>query len=74
MEPLERLHKLTDREMQIMTLHGRGVSLHEIAKKLGISPKTVAAHRQHILMKLRIKGTDYRKLAFKLAAGLIPRA
>jgi DNA-binding NarL/FixJ family response regulator len=47
--PLERL---TDREMEVFELIGRARSNHEIACKLGISPRTLDAHRAHIREKL----------------------
>ncbi len=47
--PLERL---TDREMEVFDLIGRARSNHEIACKLGISPRTLDAHRAHIREKL----------------------
>lgn len=49
--PLERL---TDREMEVFELIGRARSNHEIACKLGISPRTLDAHRAHIREKLAL--------------------
>jgi DNA-binding NarL/FixJ family response regulator len=47
--PLERL---TDREMEVFELIGQAMSNHEIAARLGISPRTLDAHRAHIREKL----------------------
>jgi DNA-binding NarL/FixJ family response regulator len=45
---------LTRREQQVLTLLSEGLSQKEIASELVISPKTVAAHVQHILGKLSV--------------------
>lgn len=47
--PIERL---TDRELEILTLIGSGREVREIADTLHLSPKTVEAHRAHIKEKL----------------------
>jgi len=47
--PLERL---SDREMEVFELIGQAKSNHEIASLLGISPRTLDAHRYHIREKL----------------------
>lgn len=49
--PLERL---TDREMEVFELIGQAKSNHEIACQLGISPRTLDAHRAHIREKLNL--------------------
>jgi DNA-binding NarL/FixJ family response regulator len=46
------LECLTDREMEVFELIGHAKSNHEIATALGISPRTVDAHRSHIREKL----------------------
>ena len=43
---------LSDRELQVLRCVGRGMSTHEVAEELYISPKTVEAHREHIKRKL----------------------
>jgi DNA-binding NarL/FixJ family response regulator len=45
---------LTKRELQVLHLLADGLAQKEIAAKLVISPKTVAAHIQHILGKLGV--------------------
>ncbi len=50
--PLTRLSK---REIQIMWMVMEGTSVHEIAKKLFLSPKTVNTYRYRTFEKLQIK-------------------
>lgn len=49
------IQKLTDREFEIFQLVGHGKSTRDIAKQLGLSPKTVDVHRANIREKLNIK-------------------
>lgn len=49
--------KLTHREYEILGLIGEGRRLKEIAARLSLSPKTVSAHRGHILEKLGLRST-----------------
>lgn len=51
-QPSFPLERLTDREMEVFELIGHAKSNHEIAARLGISPRTVDAHRTHIREKL----------------------
>ena len=48
------IERLTDRELEIFDLIGRGVTTVDMARRLGLSPKTVEAHRSHIKQKLNI--------------------
>jgi DNA-binding NarL/FixJ family response regulator len=45
---------LTSREIEVLGLLSGGLSQREIAQSLSISPKTVAAHIEHILPKLGV--------------------
>ena len=45
---------LSDRELEIVTLIGNATPTREIAKRLGISIKTVESHRAHIKDKLNL--------------------
>jgi len=48
------LTRLTDRELEIFEQIGLGKSIEDIADCLGISPRTVDAHRTQIRKKLRL--------------------
>lgn len=45
---------LSDRELEVFELLGRGFRTKEIAKELSLSDKTVQTHREHIKEKLKI--------------------
>jgi DNA-binding NarL/FixJ family response regulator len=47
--------RLSDRELEILELIGKGRDVHEIARGLHISAKTVETHRAHIKEKLNLK-------------------
>src|SRR3982075_3599704 len=50
---------LTDRELQIFQLVGRGKSTREIANELNVSVHTIDSHREHIRAKLDLhNGTE----------------
>ena len=49
------LKRLTDREIQIFQLIGRGLSTGEIADQLNISVKTIGTYRERIKEKLSLK-------------------
>jgi DNA-binding NarL/FixJ family response regulator len=56
---------LSDRELEIFELIGRGRTTREIAAGLQLSIKTVETHRSHIKQKLRIKtATELAHRAF----------
>lgn len=61
--PLERL---TDREMEVFELIGKAKSNHDIACRLGISPRTLDAHRAHIREKLGLgDGNELTRYAIR---------
>lgn len=61
---------LTERQREILKLIAEGMSAKEIAFQLGISPKTVEAHRSQIMERLQI--TDVAGLVmYALRTGLI---
>lgn len=47
--------RLTRREQEVMDLLVGGLGTKEIARRLGISPKTVATHREHVLAKMGVR-------------------
>ena len=51
-DPTERL---SDRELEVLELIGKGREVREIANRLHLSPKTVETHRAHIKEKLQLK-------------------
>jgi len=53
----DELHKLTERERQILKLIGEGFSTKMIADMLKISINTVETHRRHLLEKLNAKNS-----------------
>jgi DNA-binding NarL/FixJ family response regulator len=50
-DPIERL---SNRELQVLSLIGRGQSSREAAERLGLSVKTVETHRQSLKRKLNL--------------------
>ena len=46
--------RLSDRELEVLQLIGKGHDVHDIAKGLHLSAKTVEAHRAHIKEKLNL--------------------
>jgi len=47
--------RLSDRELEVLELIGKGREVREIANRLHLSPKTVETHRAHIKEKLQLK-------------------
>jgi DNA-binding CsgD family transcriptional regulator len=54
-KPAGAYAQLTDRELQIFRLIGLAHSTRQIAEKLGVSVKTVDAHRENIKNKLGLE-------------------
>ncbi|HWP41133.1 MAG TPA: response regulator transcription factor [Tepidisphaeraceae bacterium] len=68
------LRRLSDRELEIFTMIGRGLGTREIATKLFLSIKTVEAHREHIKEKLQLRsGTELMRAAVQYVLEL-PRS
>ena len=53
-KPLNPVHSLTKRELEITSMIREGLSSHEIALKLFISQRTVEVHRYNIFKKLNV--------------------
>ncbi len=49
------IDRLSDRELEVLTLLGKGLSSKEIANRLHLSQKTVDSHRTHMKEKLNVK-------------------
>jgi DNA-binding NarL/FixJ family response regulator len=49
---------LSNREIEVFQMLGRGMTTKLIAKKLGVSPKTIEAHRERIKTKLNLKNAS----------------
>jgi DNA-binding NarL/FixJ family response regulator len=49
---------LSNREIEVFQMLGRGMTTKSIATKLGISPKTIEAHRERIKTKLNLKNAS----------------
>lgn len=54
-ETVSFIDNLTDREFEILRMIGQGLTVAEIAEKLGRSAKTVEAHRANLREKLGLK-------------------
>jgi two-component system, NarL family, response regulator LiaR len=61
---------LTDRELEVLLLVARGMSNNEIARKLGISVRTVGTHISHILSKAGVENRTQLAL-IALRQGLV---
>lgn len=58
------LHDLSNRQLQIFTMIGKGLGTIEIAVKLNLSTKTIDAHKEHIKQKLHVNSAqELRQLA-----------
>ena len=53
----DAVERLSDRELEILELIGKGHEVRHIAKLLHLSPKTVETHRAHIKDKLDLKNS-----------------
>ena len=49
------IDRLTDRELEVVQLIGRGLSTREIAESLNLSIKTIESHRAHVKEKLHLR-------------------
>ncbi len=57
-EPCETpVQRLSNRELEVFELIGRGLGTREIAEQLSLSIKTVEAHRAHIKEKLNLQNS-----------------
>jgi DNA-binding NarL/FixJ family response regulator len=60
------IDKLSDRELEVFRLIGRGFGAAEIAARLGLSVKTVNAYQDHLKEKLSLaSAAELRKYAIE---------
>ncbi len=64
------LEVLSQRELQVLEAVAEGYTNNEIGKQLGISPKTVARHRERIMHKLNLHSST-ELVKFAIRTGLI---
>lgn len=69
LKPSGRLDALTQREIEVLRLIGKGKSRHEIAAELSRSVKTIDGHQDRIMKKLNIE-TRADLLRFAIREGL----
>lgn len=62
--------ELTEREMEVLQLAGRGITNREIADRLSISHRTVQAHLSHTFSKLGV-GSRTEAVVYALRKGLL---
>jgi two-component system response regulator NreC len=69
-EDVVGLEILSPRERQVLELVGQGLNNDEIGKKLELSPKTIARHRERIMNKLNMHSRT-ELVKFAIRTGLI---
>jgi DNA-binding NarL/FixJ family response regulator len=67
---LEMLKALTDRELEVLSLVGRGLSNEEISRELFLADTTVRTHIRHILNKLGLRDR-VQAVVFSYDTGLV---
>lgn len=68
-EPLDLISTLSDRQLQIFTLIGKGLGTVEIAEKLTLSIKTIDTHKENMKNKLHCESSaELRKMAIEWAS------
>lgn len=65
------LHTLTERQVQVLRLVAEGHRTREIAKRLGLSVKTVESHRGEIMKRLGVHDV-VSLVRYAIRVGLIP--
>lgn len=65
-EPFDLISSLSDRQLQIFTLIGKGIGTVEIAAKLNLSIKTIDTHKENIKLKLHCSSSaELRQMAIE---------
>ncbi len=52
------LDRLSDRELEVFELLGKGLGTRQVAERLCVSIKTIESHREHIKLKLQLKNAS----------------
>ena len=64
------VERLSDRELEVLDLIGRGMGSRQIAERLHLSIKTIESHREHIKSKLNLtSATELTKYAYNWLNG-----
>jgi DNA-binding NarL/FixJ family response regulator len=66
----DALHQLSRREIQVLEYVAQGLTNPEIGERLGISPKTVARHRERIMSRLDMHSC-VELVKFAIRTGLV---
>jgi DNA-binding NarL/FixJ family response regulator len=67
------VEQLSDRELEVLELIGKGRDVREIAADLHLSPKTVETHRSHIKEKLNLHNArQVARFAVQWVSGQMP--
>jgi DNA-binding NarL/FixJ family response regulator len=66
--------ELTVREREVLDWVARGFATKEIADRLGISPRTVSLHLQHIYGKLHVRSRTEAALKYRATGGVAAAA
>lgn len=69
---IRRIGLLSVRERQVLELIVQGFSNKDVARKLGLSPRTVEIHRMHMMCKLNTKSCAEAVKIWCIATELIP--
>ena len=68
-EPYDTISHLSDRQLQIFTLIGKGLGTVDIASKLNLSIKTIDTHKENIKVKLHCSSSaELRQMAIEWAS------
>lgn len=68
----DRIGALTAREREVLALVGEGLSAREMAERLGVSPRTIEAHRSRLMTKLSVHRSSML-VRIALEEGLVQR-
>ena len=65
-EPFDLISSLSDRQLQIFTMIGKGLGTVDMAEKLSLSIKTIDTHKENIKLKLHCNSSaELRQLAIE---------